>query len=618
MKAGWFDAWFCVALAVGAAGCAPLAQRPLRDPGAEQRPLRDAAALRPMLEPTAGRTEQAGRWGERSMVVAAHPLAAEAGREMLVAGGTAVDAAVAVQAVLTLVEPQSSGIGGGLFLVHHDGRQVRTFDGRETAPAAATPDLFLRDGRPLPFMQAVVGGRSVGTPGALRALEMAHAAHGRLPWARLFEPAIRHAEQGFAIGPRLHAALRDYGAEGLREDSEARAYFFDADGRSKPVGTRLRNPALAQVLREVAARGSVAFHEGAIARDIVAKVRGHLANPGLLSEADLAGYRARQRAPLCFDYRAWQVCGMGPPSSGALAIGQMLGMLGSPGLPDIRALPPTRGEAGLEPAAQAVHLFSEAGRLAYADRDRYVADTDFVALPGGDAAALLAPAYLARRAALIGERSMTRALPGTPLAGLPARADDRSPELASTSHVSVVDAQGHAVSMTSTIEYIFGARLMVRGFLLNNQLTDFSFVPESAGVPVANRVEGGKRPRSSMSPLLVFDRAAGGPPVLIVGSPGGASIINYVAKVLVATLDWNLDAQQAVALPNMGSRNGPTELELGRISPALAGALEARGHALVQAPMTSGLNAVQRRPRGGAMAWFGATDPRGEGQALAD
>ena len=573
---------------------------------------------RPMLEPTAGRIEREGRWAERSMVVAAHPLAARAGRDILRAGGSAVDAAVAVQAVLTLVEPQSSGIGGGLFLVHHDGRKLQTWDGRETAPAAAGPDLFLRDGRPLPFMQAVVGGRSVGTPGALRALELAHAAHGKLPWARLFEPAIRLAQEGFAISPRLHATLRQYGAESLRVDAEAGPYFFTADGAPKPAGSVLRNPALAQVLSEVAERGSVAFHEGAIAQDIVAKVRGHAANPGLLSLADLAGYRAGERAPLCFDYRVWRICGMGPPSSGPLAIGQMLGILSAPGGPDIRTEPPRPGPSGLEPSPLAVHWFSEAGRLAYADRDRYVADTDFVALPGGDPSALLAPAYLARRAALIGERSLQRAAPGTPLPGLAALADDRSPELGSTSHVAIVDAQGNAVSMTTTIEFIFGSRLMVRGFLLNNQLTDFSFVPSSEGAPIANRVEGGKRPRSSMSPLMVFDRAADGPPLLVAGSPGGASIINYVAKTLVATLDWGLDAQQAVALPNMGSRNGPTELEAGRVSPALASALEARGHTLVQAPMTSGLMAIQRRPRGGAMAWFGATDPRGEGEAVGD
>ena len=634
-------------LLLGAGCAAPPASNVL------PRPLRDAApsaavaqpATRPMLEPSAGRTEQAGRWAERSMVVAAHPFAAQAGRAILAEGGSAVDAAVAVQAVLTLVEPQSSGIGGGLFLVHHDGRSVQTWDGRETAPAAATPDLFVRDGRPLPFLEAVVGGRSVGTPGALRALELAHAAHGRLAWARLFEPAIRLADEGFPISARLHATIRDHGGESLRADPDAAAYFFDAVGAPKAIGTRLRNPALAQVLRDVAARGSVAFYEGPVARDIVAKVRGHAANPGSLSLADLAGYRARERAPLCFDHRAWRVCGMGPPSSGALAIGQMLGLLAAPGVPDIRAQSPRRGPAGLEPTPQAVHLFSEAGRLAYADRDRYVADTDFVPLPGGDAAALLAPAYLARRAALIGERSAGRALPGAPLTGMAAQADDRSPELLSTSHVAIVDGEGHALSMTTTIEYIFGARLMVRGFLLNNQLTDFSFVPDECpqaaaaqrppanranearggpsipcegGVPVANRVEPGKRPRSSMAPLLVFDRAAGGPPVLVLGSPGGASIINYVAKALVATLDWGLDAQQALALPNFGSRNGPTELEAGRVSTDLVRALEARGHALQQVPMTSGLQAIQRRVHDGRPAWFGATDPRGEGEAAAD
>jgi len=566
-------------------------------------------------EAASGYAEKAGRTASRFMVATANPLATEAGYQVLMAGGGAVDAAIAVQMVLTLVEPQSSGIGGGLFLVHWDRRQVQAFDGRETAPAAATPDLFLKDGRPMGFAEGVVGGRSVGTPGVLRALELAHRQHGRLPWRVLFEPAIRLAEQGFEISPRLATLLRHATASTLRNDPTAAAYFFEADGSPKPAGTRLRNPELAGVLRAVAQRGAVAFHEGPVARDIVAKVRQHPDNPGVLSEADLAGYRALVREPLCFDYRAWRLCGMPPPSSGPLALGQMLGMLEGRGL---SALPPVVREGAAEPHADAVHLISEAGRLAYADRARFVADPDFVALPGGNASALLNPAYLRQRGAQIGERSMGRAQPGEPIS--PAHmslADDRSPERPSTSHVSVVDAFGHAVSMTTTIENAFGAQIMVRGFLLNNQLTDFSFVPSENGVPVANRVQAGKRPRSSMSPMLVFDKASGRL-LMSLGSPGGSAIINYVAKVLVGTLDWGMDVQQAIALPNFGSRNGPTELEQGRASEALVEALKSRGHEVRLIPQTSGLQAIQRIEREGRAAWFGGADPRREGAVRGD
>ncbi len=340
----------------------------------------------------------------------------------------------------------------------------------------------------------------------------------------------------------------------------------------------------------MAAQGAGVFYRGEIARDIVARVRGHAGNPGLLDEADLAGYRAIERTPLCFDHRRWRLCGMPPPSSGTLAVGQMLGMLETRG---IEALRPRPAPWGLEPDAQAVHLFSEAGRLAFADRARYVADPDFAPLPGLGAATLLDPHYLQQRAALIGPRSMGRAAAGTPLGPQMSLADDRSPELASTTQVSVVDGFGHALSMTSTIENGFGAQIMVRGFLLNNQLTDFSFVPAVDGVPVANRVQGGKRPRSAMAPMLVFERE-GGRLVMSIGSPGGPAIINHVAKALVASLDWELDLQQAVALPNFGSRNGPTELEAGRSSSALADALRSRGHEVQVQAQTSGLQGIRR------------------------
>ncbi|CAG1018547.1 gamma-glutamyltranspeptidase / glutathione hydrolase [Burkholderiaceae bacterium] len=565
-------------------------------------------------EAASGYAEKPGWSAQKFMVAAANPLAADAGYQVLRAGGSAVDAVIAVQMVLGLVEPQSSGIGGGLFLVHHDGKMVQAFDGRETAPSAATPELFMKDGKPMGFMEGVVGGRSVGVPGTLRALELAHRQHGKLPWKSLFEPAIVIAERGFRISPRLHALLSDTGAETLRDDAAAAAYFFEPGGAPKAAGTLLRNPDYAAVLRDVAERGAAAFYEGGVARDIVAKVRGHSRNPGLLSEADLGAYRAKVRDPLCFDYKAWTLCGMPPPSSGPLAIGQMMGMLSQHNLPAMR---PVSASFGLEPSVDAVHLISEAGRLAYADRARFVADPDFVPLPGGSPAALLDPAYLRQRAALITDRSMGRARAGTPTLPAVSLADDRSAELPSTSHVSVVDAYGNALAMTTTIENAFGAQIMVRGFLLNNELTDFSFVASENGVPVANRVQGGKRPRSSMSPMLVFDRATD-QLVMSVGSSGGSAIINDTAKVLFATLDWGLDVQQAISLPNFGSRNGPTEVEQGRSSPALVDALKARGHKVEPMAQTSGLHAIQRRTHGARVGWFGGADPRREGIVMGD
>jgi len=565
-------------------------------------------------EAASGYTEKPGWSARKFMVAAANPLATDAGYQVLKAGGSAVDAAIAVQMVLTLVEPQSSGIGGGLFLVHHDGKKVQAYDGRETAPAAATPDLFIKDGKPMGFADAVVGGRSVGAPGTLRALELAHREHGKLAWKTLFQPAIQLAEAGFRISPRLASMLQEDGAKALRHDPAAAAYFLQPDGTPNTVGTLLRNPELAAVLRDVAERGTIAFYEGPVARDIAAKVRSHPTNPGLLTEADIAGYRAKARDPLCFDYKLWKLCGMPPPSSGTLALGQMLGMLAPRKLDTLR---PVSASFGLEPHPEAVHLFSEAGRLAYADRARYVADTDFVALPGGSASALLSPTYLAGRAALIVERSMGRAQPGVPVLPALARADDRSPELMSTSHISVTDGHGNTIALTTTIENAFGAQIMVRGFLLNNELTDFSFAPSEDGLPVANRVEGGKRPRSSMSPMLVFERATGDL-VMSVGSPGGSAIINYTGKVLVGTLDWGLTVQQAISLPNFGSRNGPTELEEGRASPALVEALKARGHEVRVMPQTSGLQGIQRVVRDGRPSWFGGADPRREGIVMGD
>lgn len=556
----------------------------------------------------------------RHMAAAANPLAADAGREILRAGGSAIDAAIAMQMVLTLVEPQSSGIGGGAFLLHWNGQRVQSFDGRETAPLAADENLFLTpQGRAMGFVDAAAGGRSVGTPGLLRMLELAHGQHGKLPWARLFEPAIRLAEAGFPVSPRLNTLLA--GEKHLAKDDAARAYFYNADGTPKAVGTRLRNPELAATLRAIAQGGADAFYRGPIAADIVAAVRGHATNPGRLAEADLADYRAREREPLCTDYKRWRICGMGPPSSGGIAVAQMLGMLA---LRDIAVAPPIEVDGRLEPQADAVHVFSEAARLAFADRNRYAADSDFVPV---DTAALTSPAYLAERAKLIGDRSIGRASPGTPAGVKVAWADDVSPDRIATSHISVVDGFGNAVAMTTSIEDAFGARLMVRGFLLNNQLTDFSFLPRESdgkggmkhnGAPVANRVQPGKRPRSSMAPTLVFDRRTNRL-VATLGSPGGSLIINYVAKTLVGLLDWQLDVQQAIALPNFGSRNGPTEVEEGRVSAGLIEGLKARGHDVRAIPMTSGVQAIVRaRLPDERSGWAGGADPRREGVALGD
>ena len=573
-------------------------------------------------QPEAGSGFRAGlasATATRHMAAAANPLAAQAGRQILAAGGSAVDAAIAMQMVLTLVEPQSSGIGGGAFLLHWNGNAVQSFDGRETAPMAADENLFVTpQGGAMGFLDAAVGGRAVGTPGVLRMLESAHRQHGKLPWASLFEPAIGLAERGFAMSPRLYTLLA--GDRHLPLAPAARDYFYAAGGAPKAVGTLLRNPELAATLRAIARGGADAFYRGPIAADIVAAVRGHAANPGRLTEADLAGYQAKERAPLCTDYRQWRVCGMGPPSSGGIAVAQMLGIFSRR---NISVVPPETVDGNLEPQADAVHLFSEAGRLAFADRAQYVADPDFVPV---DAAALTSPGYLARRAMLVTDRSMGRAKAGAPTHARVSFAPDESPHRVATSHISAVDGFGHAVSMTTSIEDAFGARLMVRGFLLNNQLTDFSFLPRESdgrgnaapeGAVVANRLQPGKRPRSSMAPTLIFDRRSN-QLVATLGSPGGSQIINYVAKTVVGVLDWNLDIQQAISLPNFGSRNGPTEVEEGRVSAALIAGLKDRGHEVRAIPMTSGLQGIVRLSNGGAARLAGGADPRREGIALGD
>ncbi|AZF30202.1 Gamma-glutamyltranspeptidase [Pseudomonas sp. R4-35-07] len=565
------------------------------------------------------RTDLAPRHAERHMAAAANPLAAQAGREMLRQGGSAIDAAIAMQAVLTLVEPQSSGIGGGAFIMLWDGANVHAYDGRETAPAGATERLFLNaDGTPMAFTDAQIGGRSVGTPGVLRALEMAHKQHGHLQWAKLFEPAIRLSEQGFAISPRLHSLIA--ADRFIAQSPDMAAYFLNADGSPKATGTLLKNPALAKVFKRIAKEGPDALYHGPIADEIARKVQGNR-NAGSLTQADLTGYAARERTPLCTDYKHWKVCGMPPPSSGGIAVAQILGTLQALEARDprlaIAPMTPIRSTspAGLEPTPEAVHLIAEAGRLAFADRALYVADADFTPVP---AAGLTAPDYLARRAALIGERSMGMAKPGQPAGIQVAYAPDRSPLRISTSQVVAVDDQGGAVSMTTTVEAAFGSHVMVQGFLLNNQMTDFSFIAEENGQPVANRVQPGKRPRSAMAPTLVFDRQSG-ELLATVGSPGGSQIIEYVSKSLVAMLDWKLDPQAAISLPNFGSRNGATELEAGLFSPGVKQALKSKGHALSEIDMTSGVQAIVRtRDAQGKVSLSGGADPRREGEALGD
>jgi gamma-glutamyltranspeptidase/glutathione hydrolase len=555
----------------------------------------------PLPERDTGRGEHRLALAQRDMVAAANPLAAEAGRAMLRAGGSAIDAAIATQLVLNLVEPQSSGIGGGAFILYWSERErrVESFDGRETAPAAARPDRFLGpDGKPLAFMDAVVGGRSVGVPGTLKVLALVHAKHGRLPWARLFEPVIRLAEEGIPISPRLHALLA--AEKRLARFEPARSYFYDAEGRAKPVGAVLRNPAFAATLRVLAESGADALYTGAIADDIVAAVRRAPVAPGDMTAADLASYRAKERPPVCGTYRRYRICGMGPPSSGGIAVLQILGLLQRF---DLQRLGP--------PAIEGLHLFAEAGRLAYADRDRYLADDDFASVP---VRGLLDPAYLAARSRLIDPaRDLGKAEPGVPpQKHTLLRGDDAALELPSTSHVSIVDAAGDALAMTTTIENEFGSRLMVDGFLLNNELTDFSFLPEVEGKPVANRVEPGKRPRSSMAPTLVF--GPDGKLLLTVGSPGGREIINYVALVLVAVLDWGYDIQRAIDLPHVGNPNRSTDIEEGPGADALATALRERGHHVRIGPLNSGLQGIMRTARG----LEGGADPRREGVALGD
>ena len=582
-----------------------------------------AQSLPVQPELPSARVQKAAFQSSTFAVAAANPLATRAGYEILRAGGSAVDAAIAVQMVLGVVEPQSSGIGGGGFLLHFDGKKTQAFDGREAAPGAAKPDLFLdAKGAPMPFEQALIGGRAVGIPGLVRMLTMAQQQHGRLGWAKLFAPAIRIATEGFPISERMATLLA--ADKSLRLDPVASAYFYDSQGKPWPQGHMLTNPELAAVLTRIASEGSNALMLGELPQRMADVVRKHPTNPGTLAPLDMSNYRAYVREPLCFDYpvpaqqREYRICGMPPPSSGLLAIGQILGTLRALG-----ELPPALQDG--QPTPDWLHAYTEAARLAFADRQLYVGDPISAVAPGGSWSRLLDSAYLAKRARLIhlkGPR-MPLAPAGDPTgttqpvayAPMPAQIEH------GTSHISVVDGYGNAVSMSSSIEAAWGAHIMVNrgvgligGFLLNNQLTDFSFIPNGPdGKPVANRVEPSKRPRSSMSPTLVFDKATG-KLVLSGGSPGGALIIHFTAKLLLGTLDWGLSPQEAIDLPNFSPMDEVLLLESGGYSNSTVAALTARGHKVHQVPLTSGIQAIQRKDAG----WSGGADPRREGVVLGD
>ncbi len=539
---------------------------------------------------------------QKHMIVAGHPLAAEAGLDMLRKGGGAIDAAIAAEMVLSLVEPQSSGIGGGAFLMHYAAKSgaIDAYDGRETAPKSANPYMFLDGtGKPRQRREAGIGGMAVGVPGLLRMLEMAHKEHGRLAWRDLFKPAIDLARKGFPISKRLARLIA--GAKGLRESPVAGVYFFDNDGTPKAEGALLRNPDLADTLERVAQEGAAAFHGGDIARAIVKAAGGAPRNPSGMKVGDLESYEAKKRPPVCLPYRAWLVCGAGPPSSGGITTLQILGMVQNF---DLAALGPD--------SPQAVHLIGEAGALAFADRNAYIADPDFVPVP---AAALLDPEYLRLRA--------TGITPGTAWGkrqpGMPGKsvrlpmATGETHEGFSTTHLSVIDAQGNAVALTASNAWTFGSRLMVRGFILNNQLTDFAFRPNArGGALIANRAMPGKRPRSSMAPTLVFDGQ--GRVVMAIGSPGGMSIIGYVTKAIIAALDWKLPMQKAVDTPNFLSRNDGLRIEAGTRLEKMVPALEKMGHEVKPFTRASGLNGIFVTDSG----LEGGADKRREGVALGD
>jgi len=545
----------------------------------------------------AGAVESVAR---HHMIAAANPYAAEAGRQMMRAGGSAVDAAIAAQLVLTLVEPESSGIGGGDFMMVYDPRskKVVSFDGRETAPASATPGMFLDSaGKPRGHFDAIPGGLSTGVPGVIAMFAMAHKKYGRLPWSKLFAPAIKLAQNGFPVGPKLAATLRAFPQ--LAGMSDIKRYFYKPDGTPLAQGDILKNPELAKTLRLIARLGPRAFYTGAIAQRIVDAVQHAPVNPGGMTLADLAGYQPVERPAVCGAYRKYRLCSMGPPSSGGVAVLQILGMLER--FPSAQLQPNSLSE---------VHLFTQASRLAFADRAMYLGDPDVINVP---VAGLLDKTYLAQRSALIDPAKDM----GTAVAGIPPQkhadyAPQKSQQLPGTSHLSAVDDRGQVVAMTMTVEFVFGSEIMANGFFLNNELTDFSFDPVRDGKPVANAPAPGKRPMSAMSPTIVF--GPDGKFAIATGSPGGPAIIDFVAQSLIDMIDGGMSAPEAVAAPHALNLNSPTILEKGTALDGLTTSLTSMGHTVSTRELESGLHIVQR-VRGG---YLGGADPRRDGVALGD
>jgi gamma-glutamyltranspeptidase/glutathione hydrolase len=538
---------------------------------------------------------------KRHMIVAENPYAVKAGLQMLRRGGSSVDAAIAAQMVLTLVEPEATGIGGGAFMILWDPakKKMTSFDGREMAPDSAKPTMFLdASGQPRGHREMIPGGLSVGVPGVLAMLDMAHRRYGKLPWATLFQPAIALAEKGFAVPHKLATTLQSYPQMARMPD--IRAYFYHPDGTPYAEGEMLKNPELAATLRVIARRGAKAFYSGAIARAIADKVTHAPVNPTVMTVADIARYHAKERAPVCGTYRTLRLCSMGPPSSGGITELQILGLLERFPSKDL-AMDTVEG----------VHLFTQASRLAYADRGEYLGDPDFVKVP---VTGLLDRAYLAERSALIDPaKDMGQAAPGTPPSSTRKFAPQRSPERHGTSQISVVDDRGIVVSMTTTVEAPMGSEMMVKGFILDNELTDFSFEPVRDGRPVTNAPAPRKRPLSSMTPTIVL--GPDGKLRFVTGSPGGPMIIEYVAQSLIALIDGHLSPGEAVAQPHPGNQNGPTLLEKGTALEALEPQLTAMGHTLAAPSVEkSGTNIIARTPRG----YIGASDPRRDGVARGD
>jgi len=545
-----------------------------------------------------GRFAQQLVFAKQYMVSSANPYASEAGMRILAKGGSAIDAAIAVQMVLTLVEPEASGIGGGAFSLYWDNKnkKLSSYDGREKAPLNVDAQLFQQKGNNMNWWEALAGGRAVGTPGVIAMMEKVHKRYGKLPWAALFVDAIRLSEQGFEISPKLATSIAARTNPALGRYNAAWQYFFP-NGKPIAAGTIKKNPKLALTFKRLAFLGASGFYKGQIAMDIVKAVRGAKDNPGLMTLKDLAQYESIERLPVCANYKTYKICGMGPPTSGGMTVIQILTLLEPQNLAQYNPL-----------SVEAAHLFTQAARLAYADRAKYMADADFVAVP---VEGLIDRDYLAKRSLLINlERDMGKANAGVPPNANQNWKTSNSPEQPSTTHFSIIDEDGNGFSMTSSIEMAFGSTLMVGGFLLNNQLTDFSFSDEKDGEKIANRVQAGKRPRSSMSPFMVFDKDNN--LVLLIGSPGGSRIINYVAKTLLGVLEWKMDIQAAINLPHYTNRNGATELEKNTNAITLKTALEAKGHKVVIQNLTSGLHGIIVTKDG----LQGGADPRRVGRVL--